>query len=245
MNKISHHPTSLEISLILPTYREKNSIRQVVLDFQKFPQIKEIIVVDNNSEVGTIEQVEDLEVLVINEPLQGYGSAIKTGIKNAQYEYVCICEPDGTFNPNDLNKLISYSSESDFVVGTRTNTILVWSGANMGLFLRWGNWFVAKLTELLFNTTYLSDVGCTFRLVKRYKAIEIIDQSKSNGSIFGFQMLLEALIQKSKVIQIPVNYHSRVGESSVTGSRIKTLLLGLSMIGYLIKRRLQTMLLRK
>ena len=245
MNKISHHPTSLEISLILPTYREKNSIRQVVLDFQKFPQIKEIIVVDNNSEVGTIEQVEDLEVLIINEPLQGYGSAIKTGIKNAQYEYVCICEPDGTFNPNDLNKLISYSSESDFVVGTRTNTILVWSGANMGLFLRWGNWFVAKLTELLFNTTYLSDVGCTFRLVKRYKAIEIIDQSKSNGSIFGFQMLLEALIQKSKVIQIPVNYHSRVGESSVTGSRKIALLLGLSMIGYLIKRRLQTMLLRK
>jgi len=245
MNKISHHPTSLEISLILPTYREKNSIRQVVLDFQKFPQIKEIIVVDNNSEVGTIEQVEDLEVLIIDEQLQGYGSAIKTGIKNAQYEYVCICEPDGTFNPNDLNKLISYSSESDFVVGTRTNTILVWSGANMGLFLRWGNWFVAKLTELLFNTTYLSDVGCTFRLVKRYKAIEIIDQSKSNGSIFGFQMLLEALIQKSKVIQIPVNYHSRVGESSVTGSRKKALLLGLSMIGYLIKRRLQTMLLRK
>jgi glycosyltransferase involved in cell wall biosynthesis len=245
MNKISHHPTSLEISLILPTYREKNSIRQVVLDFQKFPQIKEIIGVDNNSEVGTVEQVEDLEVLIINEPLQGYGSAIKTGIKNAQYEYVCICEPDGTFNPNDLNKLISYSSESDFVVGTRTNTILVWSGANMGLFLRWGNWFVAKLTELLFNTTYLSDVGCTFRLVKRYKAIEIIDQSKSNGSIFGFQMLLEALIQKSKVIQIPVNYQSRVGESSVTGSRIKALLLGLYMIGYLIKRRLQTMLLRK
>ena len=190
MSKISHYPTSLEISLILPTYREKNSIRQVVLDFQKFPQIKEIIVVDNNSEVGTIEQVEDLEVLVINEPLQGYGSAIKTGIKNAQYEYVCIREPDGTFNPNDLNKLISYSSESDFVVGTRTNTILVWSGANMGLFLRWGNWFVAKLTELLFNTTYLSDVGCTFRIVKRYKAIEIIDQSKSNRSIFGFQMLL-------------------------------------------------------
>ena len=69
--------------------------------------------------MGTIEQVEDLEVLIINEPLQGYGSAIKTGIKNAQYEYVCICEPDGTFNPNDLNKLISYSSESDFVVGTR------------------------------------------------------------------------------------------------------------------------------
>jgi glycosyltransferase involved in cell wall biosynthesis len=232
----------LDISLVLPTYREKNSIRKVVLDFQKFSQIKEIIVVDNNAESGTIDQVADLGVLIINEPIQGYGSAIKAGIKSSKFEYVCICEPDGTFNPSDLSKLISYSSESDFIVGTRTNTILVWSGANMGLFLRWGNWFVAKLTELLFNTTYLSDVGCTFRLVKKDKALEIIEYSKSNGSIFGFQMLLEALIHGCKVIQIPVNYHSRIGESSVTGSKWKAFVLGVSMMSYLIKRRVQTLL---
>jgi glycosyltransferase involved in cell wall biosynthesis len=231
----------LEISLVLPTFREKNSIRKVILDFQKFSQIKEIIVVDNNAEIGTIEQVADLGVLIIDEPTQGYGSAIKTGIRNSKFEYVCICEPDGTFNPSDLNKLVSYSGESDFVVGTRTNTILVWSGANMGLFLRWGNWFVAKLTEVLFNTTYLSDVGCTFRLVKKDKALEIIEDSRSNGSIFGFQMLLEALIQGCKVIQIPVNYHSRIGESSVTGSRLKAFVLGVSMMSYLFKRRFQTL----
>ena len=236
----SKDPTGIEISLVLPTYREKESIRKVVLDFQRFAQIKEIIVVDNNAEKGTAEAVLDLGVLLINEPIQGYGSAIKSGIKNSKYEFICVCEPDGTFNPNDLYKLISYASESDFIVGTRTNTILVWSGANMGLFLRWGNWFVAKLTELLFNTTYLSDVGCTFRLVRKSVALEIIKKSKANGSIFGFEMLLEGLIKKVKVIQIPVNYHSRVGQSSVTGSKIKAFWLGLSMINYLIKRRIQT-----
>jgi glycosyltransferase involved in cell wall biosynthesis len=245
MNLNNEFGGELEISLVLPTYREKNSIRQVVLDFQKFSQIKEIIVVDNNAESGTREQVADLGILVINEPIQGYGSAIKTGVRSSKFEYVCICEPDGTFNPSDLNKLISYSSESDFIVGTRTNTILVWSGANMGLFLRWGNWFVAKLTELLFNTTYLSDVGCTFRLVKKDKALEIFEHSKSNGSIFGFQMLLEALIHGCKVIQIPVNYHSRIGESSVTGSKLKAFVLGVTMMSYLIKRRVQTLLILK
>jgi glycosyltransferase involved in cell wall biosynthesis len=231
---------NLEISLILPTYREKESIRQVVLDFQKILQIKEIIVIDNNAETGTAEKVSDLGVVVIKEPIQGYGSAIKTGIRNAKYEYVCVCEPDGTFNPNDLYKLMSYADESDFVIGTRTNTILVWSGANMGLFLRWGNWFVAKLTELLFNTTYLSDVGCTFRLIKTKTASDIIQKANRNGSIFGFQMLLEGLIKNIKVIQIPINYHSRVGKSSVTGSKISALFLGISMIIYLLKRRFQT-----
>jgi glycosyltransferase involved in cell wall biosynthesis len=237
-------PNDLEVSLILPTYREKESIRKVVLEFQKFTQIKEIIVINNNAEIGTAEEVLDLGVLIINEPIQGYGSAIKTGIKNSKFEYICVCEPDGTFNPNDLYKLMSYASESDFIVGTRTNTILVWSGANMGLFLRWGNWFVAKLTELLFNTTYLSDVGCTFRLVKKSVALEIISLSKADGSIFGFEMLLEGLIKRIKIIQIPVNYHSRVGQSSVTGSKLKAFLLGLSMIVYLIKRRIQTIFMK-
>jgi hypothetical protein len=53
-------------------------------------------------------------------------------------------------------------------------------------------------------------------------------------------MLLEGLIKRVKVIQIPVNYYSRVGESSVTGSKIKAFWLGLSMIIYLIQRRIQT-----
>lgn len=238
--EISQSPINLEISLILPTYREKGSIRNVVLEFLKFPQIKEIIVVDNNAEKGTTEQVSDLGVVIIQEPIQGYGSAIKSGIRNSKYEFICICEPDGTFNPNDLFKLMSYSSESDFVIGTRTNTILVWSGANMGLFLRWGNWFVAKLTELLFNTTYLSDVGCTFRLVKKNIALKIIENSKTNGSSFGFEMLLEGLIDKVNIVQIPVNYRSRIGQSSVTGSKFKAFWLGISMINYLFKRRIQT-----
>jgi len=35
------------------------------------------------------------------------------------------------------------------VFGSRTVRIFILSGANMGLFLKWGNWAVAKLTELL------------------------------------------------------------------------------------------------
>ena len=37
----------------------------------------------------------------------------------------------------------------------------------MNWFLRWGNWAVAKLIEILYNTPYLSDVGCTYRLLSR------------------------------------------------------------------------------
>ena len=44
------------------------------------------------------------------------------------------------------------------------NPKLIWHGANMGWLLRWGNWAVAKLVEILFNTSHLSDMGCSYRL---------------------------------------------------------------------------------
>ena len=234
MNK---YPIEIEISLILPTYREKESIRQTILEFQKVSQIKEIIVVDNNSEPGTIENIKDLEIRLVSENRQGYGWAIKKGIAEAKYGYITICEPDGTFKPLDIYKLISYLPESDFVVGTRTNTIFIWSGANMGLFLRWGNWFVAKLTEIIFNTTYLSDVGCTFRIIERQCALEIINRCKNNKSAFGFEMILEGFKLKKRIIQIPINYKERIGTSSVTGSKFKAFILGLNMIKMVFTKR--------
>ncbi len=75
-----------------------------------------------------------------------------------------LAEPDGTFLPEDISKLLVYSDECDAVFGTRTTRELIWHGANMNWFLRWGNWGVAKMVEFLFNTTHLSDVGCSYRL---------------------------------------------------------------------------------
>lgn len=46
----------------------------------------------------------------------------------------------------------------------------------MMLFLKWGNYCIAKLIEVLFNTSHLSDVGCTYRLISR-KAYEKISRS--------------------------------------------------------------------
>ena len=59
-----------------------------------------------------------------------------------------LAEPDGTFLPRDIVKLLAYSDDCDAVFGTRTTRELIWRGANMGAFLKWGNWAVAKLVEV-------------------------------------------------------------------------------------------------
>ena len=50
-------------------------------------------------------------------------------------------------------------------------------------------------------------------------------------------MLLLAVIRRAKLVQVPVNYRPRVGESSVTGDLGKTIRLGMEMIGMVFSMR--------
>ena len=85
--------------------------------------------------------------------------------------------------------------------------------------------------EFLFNSTNLTDVGCTMRLVRRDALSRIERQFTIGGSAFGPEMMLLSLLAGLRMIQVPVNYLPRIGESSVTGDSVKAIRLGLAMIG--------------
>ena len=156
------------------------------------------------------------------------------------YQFWTAAEPDGSFEPGDVVKLLAYSGDFDVVLGSRTNTELIWTGANMGWFMKWGNWAVAKYMEFLFNTTTLTDVGCTMRLVSRDVLTRVQPFFSIGGSHFGPEMMMLCIWIRANVIEIPLNYKPRVGESMVTGDRWKAFLLGLQMIGLITRFRLRT-----
>lgn len=172
------------------------------------------------------------------EPIQGYGSAIRRGFKEATGDLIIVCEPDDTFVAEDLLKLLTYSEDVDIVYGSRTIKNFIWKGANMGWFLRWGNWAVAKMIEVLFNTNYLSDVGCTFRLINRDALNKMQDHFMVRSNFFGPEMMVRGFLMKITSVQIPVNYKNRVGVSSVTGSLMKAFTLGIKMIILILSMRL-------
>jgi glycosyltransferase involved in cell wall biosynthesis len=227
------------VSVVLPTYNEKDSIAETIRAFDKLGVVDDILVVNNNAAEGTSDEVAMTSAREVLEPRQGYGAAIRRGLAEVDADLICICEPDGTFNPRDLVKLLPFTEDCDFVGGSRTVSNFIWDGANMGWFLQWGNWAVAKLVEVLYNSSYLSDVGCTFRVMTREQAQMILEHSTLDGSAYGLEMLLLAVIQPAKLVQVPVNYHERVGVSSVTGELGKTISLGMEMIGLVLRMRLQ------
>jgi hypothetical protein len=117
---------------------------------------------------------------------------------------------------------------------------LIWEGANMGLFLKWGNYAVAKLMEFLFNSTSLTDVGCTVRCVRREALRRIEPFFTVDGSFFGPEMMVLSVLARQKIIQIPVNYTKRVGTSSVTGNKWVAFRLGLRMIWLILDYRVRS-----
>jgi glycosyltransferase involved in cell wall biosynthesis len=228
------------VSVVLPTYNERDSIRECVLGFEHTGVVDEILVVNNNAVEGTSDRIAGTSAIEILETTQGYGAAIIRGLREAKGDLVCVCEPDGTFDPTDLFKMLAYSHDVDIVYGTRTVGEFIWQDANMGWFLRLGNWGVAKLMEVLFNTNSLSDVGCTLRLLNRGAVQVLLPLMREMGNCLGAEMMCLSRIVKLRMVQIPVNYRARVGESSVTGRRTKALNVGLRMIWIILAYRQQT-----
>jgi glycosyltransferase involved in cell wall biosynthesis len=228
-----------KVSWILPTFNEGGSFRQVIADFEALGVVDEIIVVNNNAAVGTSEQVAETSAQEVREPKQGYGYAIRRGFAEAIGDLIDVCEPDGTFVPSDIHKFLVYSEDVPIVYGSRTVNNFVWQGANMDRFLKWGNWFTAKMIEVLFNTNSLSDMGCTFRLIHR-DALKVLEpQFKTGANLFGLEMMLLGYRFAIASVQIPINYKQRVGKGSVTGDLSEAFTLGLQMIAIMRMTRLR------
>ncbi len=226
-----------KISLVLPAYNEEPNIARAVRDFKALGLIDEILVVDNNSTDATEAEAKAAGATVVKETRQGYGYAIRGGLAAATGDLIAVCEPDGTFRPGDLHKLLAYAGDFEFVVGSRTSRALLSQDANMGIFLKWGNWSVAKLLEFLYDGPSLTDVGCTYRLIRRDALHKIQGDFRVGANHFSPDMMICAIRRRVKMVEIPVHYEARIGESKITGDFVRAFRLGLRMIWLILARR--------
>ena len=130
-----------EVSVVLMTYAERDSIRRVIDGLlrhrtgRRGPGRRQ-----QRAGPGPPRRSAKTRARLVHEPRQGYGHATRRGLIEAPGDLIVLAEPDGTFLPEDILKLLVYSTECDAVFGTRTTRELIWAGANMAPFLRWGNW---------------------------------------------------------------------------------------------------------
>ena len=225
------------VSVVMPAYNEEEYVSTAVRGFLDTGVADEVVVADNNSNDGTADEALKAGAKVVKEVKQGYGHACQRALREGGGDYIILTEPDGTFDPNDITKLLEKAADYDLVLGTRTNKAFIHEGANMGWLIRYGNIFIAKLMQHLYNGPELTDVGCTYRLIRKDALKKIEDKFTVGGSHFSPEMMMLAIRNGLKTVEIPVNYRPRTGTSKITGETGKALKLGLVMIKLVITNR--------
>ena len=229
-----------KVSVIFPAYNEEENIVSAINDFLATGVVDEIIVVNNNSTDRTAERVLSTEAILVHEEKQGFGNAMQRGLREATGDYIMMAEPDGTFKGDDVFKLLSYAGDFEMVCGTRTVKELIWEAANMNWFIRMGNLVIAKLLEWLYNTPALTDCGCTMRLIRKEALEKFRTRLSVGGSHFLPEMVILASLHGVRLIEIPVNYSSRIGVSKITGSLKGLFQTGLNMVLLMVKYKFKS-----
>lgn len=231
---------SKKVSVVMPAYNEEDGVSDTVRGFRELPEVDEIIVVDNDSNDKTAILAQNSGAKVIHEKNRGYGYACIRALKEASGYYIVLVESDDSFFPKDIHKFLAFIDDFDIVKGGRINKHMIKKGADWGFFLKWGNWFVARLMQLLYHGPSMKDIGVTFRMIKRPCLNAVLPYLSRTDSAFLPDLASIALRMHYKLLEIPINYRGRKGTSKITGNKWRAFKLGITMIRVVIWNRIKS-----
>ena len=116
--------TGLEISAVIPAYNEQDAVAQVVKGLTEVLQRSaarfEIIVVDDGSTDKTYDNALASGVVALRHPLnRGYGRSLMTAFARAKYDWILMIDADGSYPPEEAEKLFALAPACDLVIGAR------------------------------------------------------------------------------------------------------------------------------
>ena len=202
--------TIKKLSIIIPVYNEKKTIKEIIKRVDQVNIPKEIIIVDDGSTDGTTKIIKSLktkksQLKIIIQPINmGKGAAIRTGIKRVTGEYVLIQDADLEYDPQDYLKLIKpiKAKKAQVVYGSR------FTGERRNMFFwHWvANNLLTLITNILYNST-LSDMETCYKIFPT-KLIQSL-KLKCTGFEFEPEVTAKVLKQGIRIYEVPISYAGR------------------------------------
>lgn len=222
------------IRVIIPAYNEQDSIGKVV---KAVPAtVKEVIVVNNNSNDMTAAVAENAGATVLTETRSGYGYACLKGIEYVaqqaeQTDIIVFLDGDYSDYPEELDLIVKpiLVDDTDIVIGARKRKLR--EKGSMTAQQVFGNWLAAVLMKIIYGSKF-TDLG-PFRAIKYEKLLQLNMTDKTYG--WTVEMQLKALKQKLSYTEVPVRYRNRIGISKVSGTVKGTIMAGVKIIGWILK----------
>jgi len=213
MGRTQHGARMPEVSVIIPTMNEEASIGAVIDEVQTalvgWPF--EILVVDTDSRDRTRDIATAKGARVVPEPRHGYGRAYKTGFAAATGTFVAALDADLTYPAHRFPDFLTALAEdhADFVSGDRLSSLS--DGAMTGMH-RVGN----EILNFAFRSLYDSGIRDSQSGMWSFRrSILSRLQLLHDGMAFSEELKLEVIRAGLRLLEIPIEYRTRVGNKKI------------------------------
>lgn len=204
------------LSIIIPVYNEKQTLKTLVekvqsLDLSSLNLDKELVVVDDCSQDGTLDVAQKLADkgkirLIRHQENQGKGAALHTGFQNARGDILLIQDADLEYNPEEYPKLLKpiIDGNADVVYGSR-----FMGGEPHRVLYFWhyqGNKFLTLLSNITTNLN-LTDMETCYKVFRS----EVLKAISLKEKRFGFEPEVTAKVARlgCRIYEVGISYTGR------------------------------------
>lgn len=212
--------------MIIPCRNEAGTIGLAIEKGAQLPGVREIIVVEGNSSDKThqiardhlAELPADIKSLLLIQKNKGKWDAVTLGIHNASHEYISIWDADLTVSP-DEQELIhnSFYETLNFTpdVFATGNRMADREPGAMKFFNVLGNYFFGYLWNFTARQP-INDSLCGSKIFKKENLNVLPEKIKKLDPYGDFSIIAASIINKSKMISVPVTYRARTyGQTNI------------------------------
>jgi glycosyltransferase involved in cell wall biosynthesis len=208
------------LSIVIPALNEEEAIgdtitrclaaRNYICECAGLSDV-EILVVSDGSTDRTVEIAQCFdEISLIEFPKnRGYGAAIKEGWRQGSGTLLAFLDADGTCDPRHFGEMcrLAITDSADVVLGSRLGP-----DSKMPRIRRVGNHLYAFLLGFLCGR-HVTDTASGMRVVRRSSLRQLYPLP--DGLHFTPSMSARALLNDLRVIETPISYDERTGESKL------------------------------
>lgn len=204
------------LSVIVPVFNERLTIRKLLDRVRAVPIRKEIIIVDDASTDGTTDILREIAAATAADPMNrvqvvfqaqnaGKGAAIRTAIPHVTGDIALIQDADLEYNPEEYPKLIApvLEGHADVVYGSR-----FMGGPRRVLLFRHtlGNKLLTFLSNLCTDLN-LTDMETCYKVIRT----DVLKRLHLVSNRFGIEPEITAKVARlgCRVYEVPISYHGR------------------------------------